>query len=132
MKVELKRISTATETGVYDLEAEAVILGEDILVYIWGGDAPHIGAVALAQPRPSLADASRVSATASVLTRLGHKEDQAVRHAAIFLSSALNRNVLVSAGMHWNAITSDGIETVLANLDILLHQLSRKLAGEEV
>jgi len=45
-----------TEDSTLVVEAKAVWIGKDLLIYIWGGDRPHIGAVAAAQPRPSLAD----------------------------------------------------------------------------
>jgi hypothetical protein len=38
------------------VEAEVVHIGPDILVYVWGGERPHIGAIAAAQPRRSKQD----------------------------------------------------------------------------
>ena len=38
----------------YAVEAAAAWVGGDLLVWMWGGDRPHIGAVAAAHPRPSL------------------------------------------------------------------------------
>ena len=62
---------------------------------------PHsIGAVAAAQPRPSLADPMRTSATASVFAYVGHKEDDLAKHAAETLAAALGTRVVVSAGIH--------------------------------
>ena len=49
-----KDFSVKTAEGSYDLEASGQWLGPDLLVAIWGGEKPHIGAVAVAQPRPSL------------------------------------------------------------------------------
>jgi hypothetical protein len=64
-----------TETGGYDLTANVRRIGPDLLVAIWGGEAPHIGAVAAAQPRPSLRNPAVTSASASVICYPGHKED---------------------------------------------------------
>jgi hypothetical protein len=41
-----------TDTGAYDLTASVRMIGPDLLIAIWGGEKPHIGAVAVAQPRP--------------------------------------------------------------------------------
>jgi hypothetical protein len=57
------------------LTMSAISMGEDLCVALYGGDRPHIGAVAISQPRPSLADPAVASATTSVVAVLGHKED---------------------------------------------------------
>lgn len=105
------RVRTAAPTLVVD--AEAVRIGADLLVYIWGGNVPHIGAVAAAQPRPSLADSQQNSATASVLTYLGHKEDEVVKYVSEKLSGALNTKVVVTAGIHWDDLTTPAIDTII-------------------
>ncbi len=87
-------------------------IGADVLVFIWGGERPHIGSVAAADPRPSLADASRTSATASVLTYVGHKEDTVAKRAAEALASALNTKVVATAGIHWDNLTPEGIAAI--------------------
>lgn len=74
--------------------------GEDLCVTIAGGTKPHIGAVALAQVRPSLADPNRLSASVSVLTLLGHKEDEIARFVAQQIAVARGANVVVSCGVH--------------------------------
>ena len=62
--------------GAYDLEASVQKIGENLLVAIWGGELPHIGAVAIAQPRPSLKDPDRISSTASVFCLAYEKVSQ--------------------------------------------------------
>ncbi|OPZ71061.1 MAG: hypothetical protein BWY80_01396 [Firmicutes bacterium ADurb.Bin456] len=78
----------------------AVPMGADWCVAITGGEIPHLGAVALGVPRPSLQDSGRTSATVSVLTLTGHKEDEIARPAAYFLASRLKTPVVVSCGIH--------------------------------
>ena len=99
------------------------------MVYIWGGERPHIGAVAAAQPRPSLADKERVSATASILTYLGHKEDVIVKNAAETLAAAVNTNVVVTAGIHWDRLKAPAIETILSLCHQLVEELKRQLGA---
>jgi hypothetical protein len=108
-----ERVSVHTEDAEYVVEAEAVRIGPDILVYVWGGEKPHIGAVAAAQPRPSLSDPTRTSATASVLSYVGHKEDGVAKEMAEAISSHFNTNTVVTAGIHWDDLPAKGIEIII-------------------
>lgn len=91
--------------GRLRVEGLAVVLGGDLCVALWGGTGPHVGAVALAQARPSLADPSRTGSTSSVLTLLGHKDDIVARTAADRLAAALGRTAVVTAGLHVDEAT---------------------------
>ncbi|MCF8032913.1 MAG: hypothetical protein K9K66_07870 [Desulfarculaceae bacterium] len=117
-----------TRAERYNLEAAAVWIGSDLLVYVWGGESPHIGAVAMATPRPSLADPARTSSTASVFTYLGHKEDRLAQAMAERLSSKLGVKVVLTAGIHWDGLAREAIEMVEANshelVELLLAELS--------
>jgi len=125
----IERTSVRTSAKTYVIKAEAVRLGADVLVYIWGGEKPHIGAVAAAQPRPSLADPNKTSATASVLTYVGHKEDQVAREAALALAARLNANVVVTAGIHWDGLAADGIGIIAERCREITAKLSTALRG---
>lgn len=92
--------------------AVATRAGRDLCVIIAGGSEPHVGAVAVAQARPSLADAARTSATSSVLTLLGHKDDAIARAAAERLAAALGCTAVVSAGLHVDAATDAELEVL--------------------
>ena len=126
----MRRIAVRTAADDLVVEAEAVFIGEDLLVYIWGGDRPHIGAVAAAQPRPSLADPEKLSATASVLTYLGHKEDEVVKRAAEAIAAALDTNVVVTAGIHWDDLGPAAIGTILARCQEIVAELLAELQEE--
>ncbi len=99
------------EKGKYVVEALLHRLGEDYLFTIWGGKA-HIGAVAMAQPRKSLRDPNKTSATASVFCYIGHKEDELVKHISELMSAQLNAKVVVLAGLHWDNLKPKDIEEV--------------------
>ena len=116
-----------TDREAYNLEALVRKIGEDLLVAIWGGERPHIGAIAVAQPRPSLKDPMLRSATASVFCYPGHKDDVVAKDAAEKISSALNTNVTVTAGMHWEGIDEAGIEAVIANSRDLVKMIIEKI-----
>ena len=106
-------IRIKTGDDAYSLEAFVKKIGNDLIVSIWGGEIPHIGAVAVAQPRPSLKDPRIRSATASVFCYPGHKEDVIAKETAERLSAALDTNVTVTAGAHWDKIDESGIKAVI-------------------
>ena len=107
----MKPISVSVKEGRFKLEALVKPLGPDLLVAVWGGTHPHIGAVALALPRPSLRDKKKTSATSSVLTLLGHKEDETAKMISEALAAALKKNVVVTAGIHWDNLKAEEIQS---------------------
>lgn len=110
------------EEGGFLIEALWQQLGNDYLLSIWGGEA-HIGAVAMAQPRPSLADPDRLSATASVFCYVGHKEDDVVKEISERLACALGTKVVVVAGLHWDDLKQEGIRQVAKNVHALVDNI---------
>lgn len=104
-----------TNSGLFDIEAKLTQIGEDLLVTIYGGEIPHIGAVAAAHPRPSLKDPTRMSATASVICFTAHKEDELAKQAAEKLAAGLNTRVVVTAGIHWDNLSKKEIDQIMAN-----------------
>ncbi|MDX2446353.1 MAG: hypothetical protein QNK29_04045 [Desulfobacterales bacterium] len=123
-----KEITVRTHEGEYDITAGIRLVGQDVLVAIWGGEKPHIGAVAMAQPRPSLKDPDITSATASVFTYVGHKEDDLAKAAAEILASVLKTHVVVTAGIHWDNLSKEGILKIIHNSEILIDMILEKLA----
>ena len=107
--------------GRFKIHAFVQEMGSDILVSIWGGNRPHIGAVGMATPRPSLRDPKEWSATSSSFTFVGHKEDTVVKRISEMLASRLRTNVVVTAGIHWDAISAKEIKTI--------ETLTQKMAG---
>ncbi len=124
----MRRITARTAAESYRVEAEALFLGADLLVAIWGGDRPHIGAVGAATPRPSLADADKTSATSSVLTYPGHKEDVVVKHASEAIAAALDTHVVVAAGIHWDDLRPDELKIVVERCAEIVEVLLAELA----
>jgi hypothetical protein len=112
-----------TETGAYDLTANVRLIGPDLLIALWGGEKPHIGAVAVAQPRPSLKNPEVTSATASVICYVGHKEDELAKAAAEIIAAVLNTRVVVTAGIHWDNLDQDGIDAILKNGKALVEKI---------
>jgi predicted nucleotide-binding protein len=118
-----------TDEGEYNLEANVRLIGNDLLVAIWGGEKPHIGAVSVAQARPSLKDPNVTSATASVFCFVGHKEDELAKAASEILAAAMNTQVVVTAGIHWDNMSKEGIQKVIRNSEILVDLILEKVAS---
>ena len=116
-----------TNEGKYDLSASVRLVGEDILIAIWGGKKPHIGAVAAAQPRPSLENSNVISASASVICFLGHKDDSLAKKTAETLAAAFNTNVVVTVGIHWDGLSQADISVINKNGEILVNLILRKI-----
>lgn len=112
--------------GRVKINLKAILIGEDLCVIISGGDSPHIGCVTLSVPRPSLADSRIISATTSVLNLIGHKDDEAAKYVSHMLSSELNKNVVVTCGIHLDNITKEEINITFELLKELTEKLIQK------
>ncbi|HVP80245.1 MAG TPA: hypothetical protein VMV04_20375 [Thermodesulfobacteriota bacterium] len=108
----MKRFLLETSKGRFKTCGFVQEVGQDILVTIWGGTQPHIGAVGIAVPRPSLKNPDKWSATSSNFTFPGHKEDTLVKRISERLATRLRRNVVVTAGIHWDSLTPQEIKTI--------------------
>ena len=125
-----KEFTVKTEEDAYNLSASARLIGGDVLVAIWGGEKPHIGAVAAAQPRPSLRDPKVTSSSASVICRVGHKEDDLVKAAAEILAAALETYVVVTGGIHWDDLAPEAIQQVVRNSEILVDMILQRCVAD--
>jgi hypothetical protein len=123
----VKQLSLSVKEGRFHLQALVKFIGSDLLVAIWGGTHPHIGAVALALPRPSLKDKKITSSTSSVLTVLGHKEDQTVKAVAEKLSSTFKKNCVVTAGIHWDNLKPEEISLIVTLTEKLTQKIIKKM-----
>lgn len=104
----VKKISTPD----FDIEAGAAKIGEDILLYIQGGDKPHIGCTVMAVPRPSLFGNGERSVTSSVLNLTGHKDESICRSLAEKVCQATGKTVVCTGGFHLENITTQQIKKV--------------------
>ena len=123
----MKRFSIILSKGKFTIEGQVHQIGPDILVSLWGGTRPHIGAVGIAVPRHSLKDPKQWSATSSNFTFLGHKEDTLVKKISERLATQLRKNVVVTAGLHWNSITPQEIKIIENLTEKLSDRILKKL-----
>lgn len=107
----------------YEVRAEVCQIGEDVVVLVSGGEKPHVGAVAVGIPRPSLEDPDVVSSTASVFALVGHKEDDVAKIIARKMSALLNKNTVVTVGIHVDNINAEGIKLIQENCDKVVKRI---------
>jgi hypothetical protein len=81
----------------------------------------------MAIPRPSLKNSKRWSATSSIFTFIGHKEDMIVKKMSEKLAARLRRNVVVTAGLHWEGTTSREIKTIQNLTQKLSDQIFKRM-----
>ena len=129
-----KRIyQTSAGEGIYLVAVVAILCGKDLALIICGGDRFHIGAAALAVPRPSLKDPQKISASASVLTITSHKEDELARRVALSFSSELNCAVTATVGIHIDNASENDVSILTSNCFEALNTLRGELqAGKEL
>ncbi|NDV25387.1 hypothetical protein [Desulfovibrio sp. JC010] len=102
-------------------------MGKDLNVCLYGGDSPHIGAVALAVPHAGLRDPEKADASVSLLTVTGHKEDELARKISYTLATASNCTVSAVCGIHLENAEKQEIAEVLAVADQMLEQALQEL-----
>jgi hypothetical protein len=123
----MKRFLVEISRGRFKIRGFVQEVGQDILVSIWGGTRPHIGAIGIAVPRHSLKDPKEWSATSSNFTFLGHKEDTLVKKISERLATGLRKNVVVTAGLHWNSVTPQEIKIIENLTEGLSDRILKKL-----
>lgn len=110
------------------VQVSAVPAGDDLVVIVQGGGKPHVGAVAVSIPRPSLSGSGETSSSTSVFTLTGHKEDSLARMLAGKIAASLGKNVVLTAGIHVDNISEDGIKEVVNNCHRAIEQLIERKA----
>ena len=110
------------KSGRHIIYIETTEIGNDLLVTIFGGDEHHIGGVAIAYPTPShYRSASTVSLNS--LSFPGHKDYVVANSTAVALSKALDRPVVVTAGIHYDKATSDEIKEIVRTVESLTNDV---------
>lgn len=109
-------IRAAAGSGRHRISATALCIGEDICISVWGGSRPHIGSVAIAVPRQSIQKPGQLRATSSVFNFVGHKDEAVAREIAETVAMRLDRNVVVTAGIHVEDMNHDDLVTILGNV----------------
>ena len=61
----------------------------------------------------------------------GHKDDIIANAAAKKIATALNLNVAVTAGIHWDDIDREGINCIIDNGNLLTETIIEKIAKKQ-
>ncbi|RPF49384.1 hypothetical protein EDD75_0192 [Thermodesulfitimonas autotrophica] len=127
----VRTLTVTAGTGRYRIEVLTTLTAEGLIVQILGGEKPHVGAVALALPRPSLSSPGKLRASTTVVPLYGHRDDEIARPAAEKLAVACAQPVVVVAGVHIEAATREDIEILVANVSEAVEELTRLVAAEQ-
>lgn len=111
----IKELSFSAGEGKHRVRLLAVLTEEGVIITLLGGEKPHVGAVVLSIPRPSLAEPERLSCTSIVVPRLGHKDDQIAKPLAEELANKCGQPVAVVAGLHVDRATTEDIDLLVQN-----------------
>lgn len=111
----------------YKVKLVAVRSGEELTVIIFGGEKPHIGAIAISIPRPSLKDSNKMSVSTSVFTLVGHKEDELSKQIAENITKVTKKVTVTILGLHIDKATAQDIEYLIQNTQKVVDKLIIKL-----
>lgn len=98
--------------GISQINVHCEEMGDDLCVTICGGDRPHIGSVAVAEPRPSLTGNGNTSSTVSTYNFVGHKDNEVANVVAQEVASTLQRRTVVVCGIHYNIVNAELFQSV--------------------
>ena len=97
------------KVGRHTIIFESRLVGNDVLVTIYGGDEHHIGGVSIAfLTKSHYRDADTVSV--NTLTFPGHKDYIVSNSAAERLAKALRKSIVVTVGIHMDSASKAEIE----------------------
>ncbi len=108
--------------GGYPVSCQAVSMGQDYTICVWGGDTPHVGSVVMSVARPSLTGEG-TGVTSSVINGMGHKDEYVARKFAEAAAMKYNCTVVCTCGIHIDNITKEQLKNVADACDRLLTRL---------
>jgi hypothetical protein len=122
-----ENINLSIKEGRIEVHLSARFIGDDLQVAIFGGDRPHIGAVAVSYRHPSLKNPGVDDVTTSVLALPGHKEDVLTRNTAHRIAAETGLATCVNCGIHLEQISKEEISIVETLVEQLVSQLIVRL-----
>ena len=128
--IEESTVRASAGKDKFKVRAVGVITSNGVVLMIFGGEKPHVGAVALAVPMRSLRRKGKIGVTSSVLTLAGHEDDKVARPAAELAARRLKTTAVAIAGIHVENAASEEIGILLRNsrraVELLLDKLGKK------
>ena len=120
-------VRSSVGDDIYKVVAEVKIIGDDLIISVWGGTKPHIGSISVSVPRPGLKDSTSMSSTSSVINLIGHKDEVVARKFSEQLATKFSRNAIATAGIHIDDITENQINIIMQNVTDLCLDVINKL-----
>ena len=105
------------------VSAKVIETGKDLVVVIGGGES-HIGAVGVSFPTASIIN-DKLTVTTSIITLPSHKDDVVAKITGEKISKALERKVVVIAGIHFDNISKNDIDEILNCCELLTEKIIR-------
>lgn len=118
----IRDICITAGEGKHRVRLMATLTGEGLVLSLLGGEKPHVGAVVLSIPRPSLADPRRLSCNSVVVPLVGHKDDEIAKPLAEKVAKTTGQPVVLTAGLHIEGAT-------LRDITLLRQNSRRACAG---
>jgi len=109
--LDMRRYRASRGRGRTKVSLWADYMGSDLIVCIYNENA-HLGAVAVAEY-----DFKEERACSSVITRLGHRDDEVAKKQAHIIARQTKKPVCVIAGIHLDDITPEEIAGFLVEVD---------------
>ena len=117
----MKELRLSKGKGRTRIELFAFHLGNDLIICI-GNQNAHLGAVAIGEY-----DHKEQRASSSVITRLGHRDDEIAKREAHLVAKHTKKPVCVISGIHLDNITKEEIDEILSQADSLIVELLSEL-----
>ena len=117
----MKELRLSKGKGRTRIELFAFHLGNDLIICIGNSNA-HLGAVAIGEY-----DHKEQRASSSVITRLGHRDDEIAKREAHLVAKHTKKPVCVISGIHLDNITKAEIDEILSQADGLIVELLSEL-----
>ena len=106
----------------YRMFCQAVQMGNDVTICVWGGDTPHIGSTVVSTARPSLTGEG-ISVSSSVINGIGHKDEYIARKFAEAVAKQRQCTAVCTCGIHIDGISREQIGQVAEAGERLLARL---------
>jgi hypothetical protein len=91
--------------GKYRIWADIIGAGDDLIVYVGGGDKPHIGSASIFEKGGKLL----------TISIPGHEDHIVSDEAAERITEATGRRCIVIVGIHVNSASKSEIKTLVEN-----------------
>ena len=127
-KEELRHVREIEGESPYIVWTDIYATGDDIQVIVGGGDRPHVGAIALAEPGTTthpvtgetIKNVEEDSCKITAISGQGHKEKEVAIAFAKAFCVAFEVNVAASVGIHIDDATKEEIVIFTENINRLI------------